>query len=318
MATIRYNIVLQILTALAVAGGMSACTKEIKMNIKDRPPVLVANALVQAGEHWDVELTASQFILNSDDIQHIDNAVMTVTDAGGTVSQMKNMGNGRYRDTSATVVGGQAYTFSVQHSTYPSVSATAAVPVPAVIDTVEVAGWLVEINTNFVRIRIKFTDPLGENYYRIIAETKYDAIFYRDSLLPDGSWTVIKDSLYNGFGQDAFLPLYYRFEETSPYRDMLAGCFNDQLFDGAVASVDIILDSYQFDGGYSESDDVIIRLESLSKDYFLYVSSSDAYSSANGNPFAQPVQVHSNVTGGIGIVAGHSISAPHTVYVTPK
>ncbi|MBO9701240.1 MAG: DUF4249 domain-containing protein [Sporocytophaga sp.] len=49
---------------------------------------------------------------------------------------------------------------------------------------------------------------------------------------------------------------------------------------------------------------VIIQLFHISKEYYDFVTSTKNASDSNGNPFAQPSKIMSNVTGGIGIITG--------------
>jgi hypothetical protein len=50
---------------------------------------------------------------------------------------------------------------------------------------------------------------------------------------------------------------------------------------------------------------VILQLFHISKEYYDFITSTKNASESNGNPFAQPSKIMSNVTGGIGIVTGY-------------
>ena len=49
-----------------------------------------------------------------------------------------------------------------------------------------------------------------------------------------------------------------------------------------------------------------VRMEQIDPSYYRYVLSYNAYQQAHGNPFSEPVQVYTNVTGGYGIFSGSS------------
>ena len=53
---------------------------------------------------------------------------------------------------------------------------------------------------------------------------------------------------------------------------------------------------------------VRVYLHNISKSYYYYRTSLELYQSASGNPFAQPVQVYSNIENGFGVFAGSQIS----------
>jgi hypothetical protein len=73
--------------------------------------------------------------------------------------------------------------------------------------------------------------------------------------------------------------------------------FRDDAFDGQKQRITIDLDYVGNNG---------ILLISATEEHFLYHLSYKAYQDSNGDPFAQPVQIYSNVENGLGIFAGHN------------
>ena len=61
-----------------------------------------------------------------------------------------------------------------------------------------------------------------------------------------------------------------------------------------------VITSYRF----NENDTLITTLYHLTKEHYNYISSTRNADNANGNPFAQPAAIKSNITGGIGIFTG--------------
>lgn len=59
--------------------------------------------------------------------------------------------------------------------------------------------------------------------------------------------------------------------------------------------------SYGSGFDYEEGDTLIVTLFHIEKQYYEFLSSTDAAKDANGNPFAQPSKIKSSVTGGFGI-----------------
>ena len=51
----------------------------------------------------------------------------------------------------------------------------------------------------------------------------------------------------------------------------------------------------------------ILKLNYSKEDYFKYKLSLEKYQETAGDPFAQPVQVYSNVENGFGIFGGYSV-----------
>ena len=58
-----------------------------------------------------------------------------------------------------------------------------------------------------------------------------------------------------------------------------------------------------------------IYLQQISPDYYLYARSSSAAANLSGNPFTEPVQIHSNIKNGIGVLGSYTSSAAAVVDV---
>ena len=104
-------------------------------------------------------------------------------------------------------------------------------------------------------------------------------------------------------------PLY---ENSDPDKWDNKAIFTDFLFNGdnKIIKTAIKLPIVVNDVAYnlSDLDYLEIRLNNLTKSKYLYKKSYDLYENASGNPFAQPIQVYSNITNGIGIFAGAQLN----------
>ena len=70
-------------------------------------------------------------------------------------------------------------------------------------------------------------------------------------------------------------------------------------------------DESGYEDGYDWSykiSGIRIYLHNISKSYYYYRTSLELYQNTSGNPFAQPVQVYSNIENGFGIFAGSQIT----------
>ena len=77
--------------------------------------------------------------------------------------------------------------------------------------------------------------------------------------------------------------------------------FSDQLINGQ----DIVSSTgYRFE----PKDTLYWQLYHIEQAYFDFLQSASAASSANGNPFAQPALLRSNINGGVGIFTGLSMT----------
>ena len=91
---------------------------------------------------------------------------------------------------------------------------------------------------------------------------------------------------------------------------------HDLLFNGQNKALEIELKDFEKDiyidkDGYFYSYktlSITLYLHNISKSYYYYRTSLELYENASRNPFAQPVQVFSNISNGFGIFAGAQIS----------
>ena len=99
----------------------------------------------------------------------------------------------------------------------------------------------------------------------------------------------------------------------SPFREQ--GLFNDLLFNGQNKNLELEIPNEEYwnfiDGSTEWSYkrlSLTLYLHNISKSYYYYRTSLELYQNASGNPFAQPVQVYSNIDNGFGIFAGSQVS----------
>lgn len=168
---------------------------------------------------------------------------------------------------------------------YESVSAEAIVPDRVEISNVvwkddggiDLDGYVSDL------ISVEFDDPAGENFYSLEAFFKQTFEYVDES----------GDSIVQEFENNVYLysndPLLYSTGD--------ALLFSDASFNGKKAQIEALGDVY------NQPDSISVVLNSLSRDAFLYERSLSTFQDNDGNPFAEPVTVHSNIEGGYGIFA---------------
>jgi len=115
-----------------------------------------------------------------------------------------------------------------------------------------------------------------------------DSVF-RDYNIP----ILLEDPTFENYGND-------RWENK--------GIFTDLTFDGQSKTIDIAINTYEIEEKVEELDFFEIRIFNITRAAYLYNKSYDLYLNASGNPFAQPIQVYSNVNGGFGLFAGSQLN----------
>ena len=318
-----------------------SCTKEIDFSGTMTNPMIVINSYITPDSVISVHISESRFFLNdSSYFKYPNNADVAVWVNGSLKEKLKYNQNGFYRGTYQPVVGDSVKLIVNVPGKNEVTTKTYINPQPETIsiDSTEVktgerfqvysSGYsmnnspviyrydtiarVVGKNINF---KLTFHDnPDQVNYYRLVVDTKYifkvtntvsglhtDSIIdYYNSMveLKDpvfGSATPDLLSLVNGPGSNFY------------------GCFSDELFNGKTYPLTFTLndDVYYYYPKYSasnkvpDSKEVYIYLQSISKDYYLYLNSR--LSSGNVDPFfSEPTQIYNNIKGGIGILGSYT------------
>jgi len=163
-------------------------------------------------------------------------------------------------------------------------------------------GWTTYCTIN---CRLTFRDPPGsENCYRLTVSNKqyYDSINYFINQV----WFQKTDLAFGENDQNSGGIIDVGGSNTY-------GTFTNELFKGRNYPLTFSFDvSYSFyldgipRGGYYryENSEFTIDLQTISKSYYYYLITSSKYTA--DDLFAEPVQIHSNVEGGTGIVGNYS------------
>jgi len=99
------------------------------------------------------------------------------------------------------------------------------------------------------------------------------------------------------------------FAETSFYYDGILlrdDTFNGEAYDLSVGFSNFFNYNYGYPGSDDDTTYLIVELNNVSRDYYLYTKSLAAQLNAIDNPFAEPVVVHNNVENGIGIFSARN------------
>ncbi len=139
----------------------------------------------------------------------------------------------------------------------------------------------------------------------------YSLLIRRSAPPPDGlprafpvPFRSADPALRSGFAEiDVAVDLGAEFDDERVFERAL---FRDGLFGGGTR--EITLDALLFDGE-EEPATLTVSLDVLSEDYVRYQQTLALQDLNAGNPFAEPVRIHSNVAGGLGVFAGYAGSA---------
>ncbi len=152
--------------------------------------------------------------------------------------------------------------------------------------------------------KLNIEDPASEQNFYIIEAYSYNfSTGYSYSSFEDAEGNVYEEEgIYMKESEFNNLYAYYYIEnnnnliENSTFYGNRVSILQDELFNGQTLNLNLDIYFTTFD-----LQPIYIKIYSIPKDYINYVKSEDKYYQANGNPFAQPVNVFSNIENGFGI-----------------
>ena len=287
-----------------------SCTKEIKFTGEQSRNMLVINSLVVADSSviW-AKVSHSVFFLNAhSSLKIIDNAHIEVSvnsEKIGTMNFKGSVNEEAVYEIPHTVRSGDRVRISATCSGYEAASAETQVPrsTPIVaVDTVTKKGNY-GIN-KCLCVNIGFSDNAAEdNYYQVRVKKILWIRSQEDT-------TKIMRQVYNVRLQSEDVVFGSSANKDNPifgYNNKIVGVFDDHLINGKDYTVKVF--SSEIFGGSSvagRNDTLEVYLNTVSRDYYLFQKTYLAYINNNdfSDIFGEPVQIYSNVVGGLGLVGG--------------
>lgn len=312
-----------------------ACQTEIEFSGKETAPLLVVNSILTPDSIIQVRVTESKFFLEDDSrFNEVKNATVKIWVNDTEIPVLTHEGNGLYV-SSYRPKAGDKIKITAKNDKYAEVHSYTeiqqSIPVTAVDTTYKITDKYPIVNYNNavmdtigynynVKLDMKFhfKDPQEvENFYRI----KLTVVDY----LANG----IRVNNYQYFGSDD--PVFKTTSEEGIFGELDGGSyrqnyiFSDALFNGKEYGLKVFTDFFTYN--YTESTspkdedpnnpnklvkkELVLELQSISKSYYLYLKTLEA---SNGNDiglFSEPVQIHNNIVGGIGLFGSYNTNFFH-------
>ncbi|WP_439879847.1 DUF4249 domain-containing protein [Pontibacter sp. MBLB2868] len=225
----------------------------------------------------------------SQEQRKVSNATVTISDGANVATLNYNPDADEYRTAvnMNNVVAGKTYYLTV--TTPDGFSASASCSIPAVTNIA-----ITDIATSYVlepdytgdelrnyKVALKWKDaPEAKNYYRVLGSFMYK----------------IRDT----YGQvhTQVEELYSEHNKSYLYKD-------DMLENGSITS-----DKFYFYRNMSNADGSKIKLNILllvtDRNYYLFQDALHRQQQFDGNPFAEPTILYTNIKGGVGVFAGYN------------
>ncbi len=281
--------------------ALSGCRKEIDYYLEPTDRKIIVYAVLDADSTVSAKvLYANQIQDNSFEPHYIDNANVELLLDNQTLASLNYTNNGNYIAPKGLIQQNTPYALNVTVPGRGTLKGSALIPkkVQIKLDTVKSRWEYYTYNNGYetltdstllFRLRLTIKNPDAQrDYYRV--QIKQVNSSY------DGYYDTIIDYESNVYINAENLPVDFTESNGRIY-------FTDYLFDQTdiVMEFDIQNSIYY----YSTLKSIKVYLQHLTPDYYLFKKSEQAAQEGYGyGPFVEPVIIHCNVEGGIGLVAG--------------
>lgn len=283
----------KLLNLLLISTVLMACEKEITVDMPTPESKVVVEAAIEEGQYaWAfITKTAAYFApVDSAIIMNmiVKNATVIVSD--GVISDTMHLSFDPYtfpylKYVGSKIIGqaGKAYELiiTVEGNTY---HAKTTIPNAVALDSLKFKPDINQDTLGFIWLYLKDPDTLG-NYYR--AFTK---IIGKDSVFLHPYPSVVDDRFFNGQKAE-----YQLFRGRNPLED---NNYNPQGLDSAGVA------RWYFKAGET----VVVKIAQIDNEHYRFWYSMEQQFMTDGNPFATPTSLKTNIEGGaIGVWGGYGV-----------
>lgn len=270
---------------IAVILFLTSCERDITVDLPQPESKIVVEGYIEAGKPAYVLISKSTgyfapfdsaSLINS----AVKNAVVIISDGTITDTLIQLSSQYGYLYISAKITGeeGRAYNLRIITQEGQELVVSTFVHPAVTLDSV----WFKTVDNNdslgFAWAHLTDPDTLGNSYRWFAKRLGKD----KDFIAPIGS--AFEDKFINGKSFD------FGYNRGSIPNSTAADDNNDER------------------GFFKTGDTIVIKFTSIGRESFEFWRSAEAQYANNGNPFAAITYLKSNITGGIGIFEGYSLS----------
>lgn len=310
MKTLKISLITLVAGLLAACGSLVQEVHPGKL-VSESPKLVVACFISPQDTLVAAKITQNNPVVGDTTTltTEISNATVTLSSAGRSVSLLYDLKGAFYQvDTRQfPIVSGQTYTLAVSTPDGRSVTATATVPPPVAISEIRLDSTQATSNGNITKtffVAFRWKDPAGTaNFYRIAGTFAHAPLHPETSEGDTLTVTTVnfrstqnRRALYTDEGADGNT-------FNTPNGIINQSITAKQADKGATAK----LSAFTLSALFRVAE---LRGELLNTDemYYRYHQSIEQFRAANGNPFAEPVLVPTNIQNGLGCFAAYNRS----------
>ncbi len=331
---------------IASAIALTACEKTLDFPFEYKQPKLVLNCVLSNTSEIEFTIGRSMHILDTKEIVMISDADVIIFEDDKPLQVVPvSEGNGVYHVAYIPKVG-HTYKFQVSKDKFETIEAEVKMAAPTTINSLSGKQKSTDDGYYYgdeFDVSLNFNDiPNDENYYMVYVTSdfpeemkEYFAENYMYSVedLFDNNYTLNLEcndmSVSSGYegtllymSDEVISGVNYTIKfSVQDYRD-IRGIFYGLMYQDDEYPY-YYKDGEEGEEGEGEEDDdeesiedlpfyreyeysLIVHLRSISKDYYQYQKSYDLYVENDGNPFAEPTLVKTNIKNGLGLLAASS------------
>lgn len=282
-----------------------ACEKIIEIDLGEAKTKMVVNAVLQEDSIIKINLSRSRHILDNAAVSYINDAEVKLFENDVFIGNLVYSQNGFYQ-INHFPKRAYEYKIEVKHDIFDDVFAYTSILNSVPILSVDTLTGFGQYNNEVMHFSIRLNDPPGEkNYYKLSLKNKFlgemwnpDLIVYDTLYVTED--TVIVHTSYGGYELAEFYENIWFSSEDIIFSEYsyFNSYFSDEIFDGKSYNIRVTVDKWNFRG---ETNMVYVELASISKELYLYYISLSKHMYNQGDPFAEPVIVFTNIENGIGV-----------------
>ena len=334
MKAFKYKLHTLALVLSVISPVFWSCENALEFDGEQMAPLWVMNSLISPDSVFTVQLTKSKFFLKDDSsFDPVNNASVELFVNDTLFETLAFSTNGNYTSNYIPKAGDKVR-LSAQHSDINTVSAVTDIVKPAQISKIDTAtlitdkspifsyeyggyGDIIESDTigysynKKMNIIINIDDDVNKkNFYRVSLRIKQ---YFDDGRESEGQFFYESEDMV--FGSSDETGLFGEGYSRSQYNE-----FSDELFNGKKYPFKLSTNFTTYiytnekkpdnQGGLIwpqiVRNELIVQVHSISESYYKYLKTLNSNSNTLGF-FSEPVQIYSNVKGGIGIFGSYKI-----------
>jgi hypothetical protein len=289
---------------------LTACEKTVKIDIPQKDPKLVVNAWLEKDQTIELVVGKSRHILQqqSNNLREDyteKNAVPVIYENNIAIDTLiYQPGSYSYKSiNNKTVKTGQTYSIKVTAPGYEQAESVTIVPTQSEIAELRRTrnARTNSFGNSMDEVLIKINDPVEKNFY--LVQVFGSSFGSSQGMKVYCVSTTDKDIEPIGDNAD---PL-----STDNCYDGGSLLLSDVNFNGRQKQIRLYIESNMIQD-YTAPDGRVyrpyVKVQRITEDYFRYVKSYHNYYNASGNPFAEPVNVYSNVKNGFGSFSAYTMA----------